>query len=438
LNRTNAATTTLLGATAIHFVVWLLVVSPATAQFRVVDANEAPRKETIALPFAFYTSDIEVAGGAAWGLMGAPQEQMSLFLAGYGSTNASWGVPFVAQDVQLPFGDRLFLDATGFIGHYDESRAYWDGHLDFPLEQAGSNESNEDNYLEGRMHQYFVYPTFKYVLPIGTAQEDAIHTYFVQQGMLVENPMGAGSWNPFDSGRTYLELTPFYRSESVRTDAGREFRRTNGVEFSVIYDNRNFHANPSRGSRQSLSVLRDWNLWDSSNAWTSLEADYSKFISLPAPSGIRQHVLALNLWTAYAPTWEQIGTDGNGQPLYRRPPEFMGPRLGGFWRMRAFVSNRFSDKAAIYYSAEFRLMPEWNPLGSISWFDRLDVKWIQGVIFAEAGRVAPSWRIDELHQDMQWDVGVGLRIWGKGVVGRADIAFAEESTALRLMIGQTF
>jgi hypothetical protein len=419
-------------------VAWLVVVSPATAQFRVVDANEAPRKETIALPFAFYTSSIKLAGGAAWGRLGAPQEQMSLFLAGYGSTNGSWGVPFMAQDVRLPFGDRLFLDTVAFIGHYDESHTYWDGHLGYPLERAGSNDSSEDNYLEGRMDQYVVYPKFKYVLPIGAAQEDAIHTYVVQEGMLLENPMGTGPWNPFSGGRTYLELTPFYRSESVESGAGRDSRRTNGLELSLTYDNRNFHLNPSRGSRQSLSVTRDWGLWDSSDSWTSLEAEYSKFIRLPAPSGVRQHVLALDVWTAYTPTWEQTGTDNNGQPIYRRPPEFMGARLGGFWRMRAFTTNRFSDKAAIYYAAELRVMPQWNPIRSVSWLDWADVKWVQGVIFAEVGRVAPTWNIRELHRDMKWDIGLGLRVWGKGAVGRVDLAFAEESTALRLMIGQTF
>ena len=363
---------------------------------------------------------------------------MSILVAGYGSTNESWGVPAVIQGAQLPFNERLFFDMTAFMGRYEESQSYWDGSPDFPLERAGSNDSDEENYLEGVMNQYIVRPTFKYVLPIGDAREEAIHTYVVQKGMLVENPMGGGPWNPFAGGRTRLELEPFYRSESVETDTGRDSRRTNGVKFSLAYDNRNFHLNPSRGSRQSLSVARDWGLWDSSDSWTNLEAEYSKFIRLPAPQGCRQHVLALNFWTAYTPTWSQRGTDGDGQPIYHRPPEYMGAHLGGFWHMRAFSSNRFSDKAAIYYAAESRLMPEWNPIKSISWLDWLKVEWLQAVIFAEVGRVAPSWNLDELHQDMKWDVGVGLRFWDAGFVGRADVAFAEQSTGIRIMMGHTF
>jgi hypothetical protein len=106
--------------------------------------------------------------------------------------------------------------------------------------------------------------------------------------------------------------------------------------------------------------------------------------------------------------------------------------------MRAFPSNRFSDKAAIYYTAEYRVMPDWNPIRSVSWLDWLEVKWLQLAAFVEVGRVAPSWRLDELHRDMKWDVGIGLRVWGKGAVARADIAFAEEVTGVQVMIGHPF
>jgi hypothetical protein len=106
--------------------------------------------------------------------------------------------------------------------------------------------------------------------------------------------------------------------------------------------------------------------------------------------------------------------------------------------MRAFPPNRFSDKAAICYTAEYRFIPDWNPARSISWLDWLRIKWIQGVGFAEVGRVAPSWRLDELHRDMKWDVGVGLRVWGRDTVARADIAFAEETVGIQVMIGHPF
>ena len=43
---------------------------------------------------------------------------------------------------------------------------------------------------------------------------------------------------------------------------------------------------------------------------------------------------------------------------------------GRLWRMRAYPSQRFTDQAAIYYSAELRLIPEWNPFEHWDWIQR--------------------------------------------------------------------
>jgi hypothetical protein len=422
-----------------HVLVLVLSLAvPVCGQFRYVDVDEERKTGQIVVPFGFYTRNIQYAGGIGWGTLGEPQEQMALAVAGYGSSNGSWGVPVIARDVQLPFGERFFLDVTAFFADYGRFDTYRDGNPAFPLERAGSNESSRENFIDGDGRQAIVEPTFRYVLPIGSGADAAIHTYTIDDGMLVGNPMGGGPWNPFDGGRTYLEVDPFYRVETVETDDLTDSKRTNGLELSLVYDNRDFHPNPSRGSRQSVTVTRDWGCLDSSDSWTNLEFDYSKYVSLPPFAGTRQQVLAFDVWTAYTPTWKLRGTDLNGKPIYHRPPEFKGAQLGGLFRMRAFPSNRFSDKAAIYYTAEYRVMPDWNPIRSISWLDWLEVKWLQLAAFVEVGRVAPSWRIDELHRDMKWDVGIGLRVWGKGAVARADIAFAEEAAGVQVMIGHPF
>jgi hypothetical protein len=98
-----------------------------------------------------------------------------------------------------------------------------------------------------------------------------------------------------------------------------------------------------------------------------------------------------------------------------RPPAFSGATLGGLWRMRAFPAQRFNDKAGIYYAAELRLIPEWNPMEYWPALQqRVGIQWIQLVPFVEVGRVAPDWEFDELHRDMKWDVGCGLRAWARG------------------------
>lgn len=106
--------------------------------------------------------------------------------------------------------------------------------------------------------------------------------------------------------------------------------------------------------------------------------------------------------------------------------------------MRGYPSQRFNDKAAVYYSAELRLIPKWNPFDGWPWLQNIGVQWIQVTPFFELGRVAPSWNIEELHSDMQWNAGVGLRLWAKGIVARIDAAASDEGARVQMMIGQPF
>jgi hypothetical protein len=116
----------------------------------------------------------------------------------------------------------------------------------------------------------------------------------------------------------------------------------------------------------------------------------------------------------------------------------MGSTLGGNMRLRGYSSNRFTDKSAIYYGAEYRTIPQWNPLGSQTWLKWLDIDWWQWVGFVEAGRVADEWDLGELNSDLKWDGGFGLRSMMHKVVVRLDFAFSEEGTHVWAMAGQPF
>ncbi len=73
--------------------------------------------------------------------------------------------------------------------------------------------------------------------------------------------------------------------------------------------------------------------------------------------------------------------------------------------MRGYPSQRFNDKAAIYYAAELRLIPRWNPFERWDWIQKyVGIQWLQFVPFVEVGRVSSSWSLDEQHSDMKWDV----------------------------------
>jgi outer membrane translocation and assembly module TamA len=146
-------------------------------------------------------------------------------------------------------------------------------------------------------------------------------------------------------------------------------------------------------------------------------------------------VIALNYWTSYSPTWDEQ-PDG---AIDNRPPSYTGSTLGGLWRMRGFPTQRFNDMAAVYYAAELRLIPRWNPFERWNWIQQyVGIQWLQFVPFVEIGRVAPEWNIRRLHSDMKWDAGIGIRAWAKGIVARIDTAYSDEGFGVQMMISQPF
>jgi hypothetical protein len=89
------------------------------------------------------------------------------------------------------------------------------------------------------------------------------------------------------------------------------------------------------------------------------------------------------------------------------------------------------DKIAESLEGDVTIEPDWLS-------EHVGVEWVQFVPFVEVGRVAPHWNAEELHEDMQWSGGVGLRVWAKGIVGRLDTAFSEEGAGIQMMISHPF
>ncbi len=79
--------------------------------------------------------------------------------------------------------------------------------------------------------------------------------------------------------------------------------------------------------------------------------------------------------------------------------------------MRGYSISRFNGKAAIYYSAEYRMIPRWHPLGDVPLAQEVGLKkdYWQIVSFVEGGCVADTWSIPKLHRSMKVDAGVKLR-----------------------------
>ena len=63
---------------------------------------------------------------------------------------------------------------------------------------------------------------------------------------------------------------------------------------------------------------------------------------------------------------------------------------------------------------------------------------MQLVPFAELGRVADSWSVSELHKDVKWDLGLGLRFIMHKAVIRIETALNDDSWSSWVMVGHPF
>ena len=158
--------------------------------------------------------------GYVYGLIGWPQRQATTLATLIGGTNDTIALYFLARNVRSPFFDRLFLDPDFSVGTFGTIESYADGNPNFPDERAGSNDSDEDNFVDGDGDDYFFRLKFKYLLPIGHGRDQIIRAYGLDRGLLVSGATGGISWNPLVSGRTYFEMKPFYRwFRSIRRQA---------------------------------------------------------------------------------------------------------------------------------------------------------------------------------------------------------------------------
>jgi hypothetical protein len=405
------------------------------AQAISVDSQGQSAQQTLNLPFAFYNENFGFTAAYVYGLVGFPQKQAALMTTVMIGTKGSAMGFLIGRDIQMPGVSRLFLDPIISIGYFSDIESYIDGNPDFPDERAGSNDSDEDNFVDGDGWDNFARLKFKYLLPIGNGKEQIISTYTIERGLLTSGAAGGHAWHPLASGKTYLELRPFWRSQQIDGDDIDDDIKTNGLDFSIFWDNRDFPATPSKGNSLRVKMSRDFGWFDSSDDWTNIEGELDVYIPLHLSDGFRQTVLALDIWTSFSPTWDR---QENGA-VENRPPAYTGSTLGGAWRLRGFPTKRFNDKAAIYYAAEFRMIPQWNPFEKWPRIQKfLGIQWLQFVPLFEIGRVASEWKIGRLHADMKWNAGLGIRAMAKGIVIRVDTVVSDEQIGVQMMISQPF
>lgn len=388
------------------------------------------------LPYLFSTDSLATAYGVGGFISGVHQPQSNLTATVFSTNNDSWLVAAGLGNFRFNGMDRWFFDIFTLAAHYTDQRFYESpGRVDGI--KAGSNNSSEDDFISGISNDKTLEFTLNYPLAIGRAKDNPLTVFKTQNGLLVSEPRGGIHWNPMSSGVTTVGGRIFYRyqdldeiEEPVNLSAS-----TNGIMLWLDYENTDFRVNPSFGSRQKITITRDFGWGDSSNSWTNLEFEASKYIDLGTSGWFRQQVLALNFWTSSTTSWS---LDKQTGLVDHRPPPGYGSQLGGFDRMRAYPTSRFHDKSAVYYGAELRMIPQVNGLDKWSLLKHLEIDWWQVVAFVEAGRVAPKYSTDLFIKDLKWDVGLSFRVMAYRMPLRLDWAVSEEGQTIWAMFEQPF
>lgn len=410
--------------------------SVKTVQTRVENPNGM--QSHLIIPYGFPSDSMGVVVGIGSGMKGYGQDQLLVAGTAFGSFDSAVGLFLGLWDYQPSFANRFFLSAQGMVGHYPRQKAYSTRY--FPAGRAfpGSNDSDPNDYAVKSGYDNWTDFQVEFVLPMGAARDNPMENVRLKGGLLQSAPQGGTVWNPMNSGTTTLLLRQYNRYRSFETDRGDLEATTHPVELAIGYNNTDFAINPSFGSSQYLSITHDFAWLESPQEWTFVEFEGSKYFSLGASDWARQRVIALNFWTGDTPSWDKKNRADGMVIIDNRPPFYEGATLGGFYRMRAYPQDRFSDRSVIYTTAEYRYTLDWNPIGEVSWLRFLQSDWLQLVGFVEGGQVAEDYSFSELFDSWKFDAGLGLRSMFAGGVVRFDVGFGEEDSSAWVMFGHPF
>ena len=309
------------------------------------------------LPFAFYDNTLGIVFGGFVGFNGLVQKNALAKSGGILSTSGTLYGYLQIENLQLPFFPRIFVRPDFYLGKISEEEFYinFTGDPDF---NPGANNSNNDDFVVLSGNDVWLECTFKYLLPLGHGRQAIIEPEF-KNGILIDGATGGESWNPFKSGRTFLESKIFYRNMRLESGESVYNSKTFGVELAICHENVDYYFNPTVGSIKRLSYLTDWGAIGVDYKFNAVKLDYRLFIPLyNRTSKSLPTVLALNLFTMDTPSWNDYhideNPDGTERKVYHRPQVFVSAALGGERKLRSYARFRFYDKSLFYYSAELR------------------------------------------------------------------------------------
>ncbi|MGY5539558.1 BamA/TamA family outer membrane protein [Vibrio brasiliensis] len=387
----------------------LLLRLALTASLFVSAYSMSAEKDSAFLPFYFSTETLGHTFGVAGVAKGVGQPQAALFGMALYSEKESY-VGFVSA-FNYALADQLLFSTQMYQAQFNDNPYY--------LGEQGSNDSQTgQKTITNGFEQNYQFE-FKYLLPWGNVKRHGLMGAF--------QPIREVSFaSPIESGVSSVVLTPFYSSREL--DIYNQAGKASGFKFSFDWDNRDSVRNPTKGSHTSLDITAGADHWQSEDIWTKWEFQNSQYYALgPLGEWFDQQVLAFDFYTADTPSWSRV-----------KPPEQEQVRLGGLYRLRGYTSGRYHGRSAVHYSAEYRVLPDWQPLDGIPLINYYDLPWWQWVVFAEVGRVADEYDAKTLHSDMKWNLGGAVRFQVEGIVVRAEVAQGADEGTFRVMINQPF
>ncbi len=371
----------------------------------------------VAVPFIFATDTLSTAVGAAGVIKHAGQQQAVALGIGLYSSNDSWMSYLGFFNYQLPQLPQWLFALEGYRGHFQEGIYY------LPDENITNPTPDDTQRVVTIGEEAFYRMKMKYILPWGHGRDGAVASLAPVKNTL--------NWNPLTSGVSSIQLTPFFRSQSLETfDELPD--ESKGLTLELNWDNRDNRLDSTRGGQTTLTMSRDFG--DNHRAsWTTWEFEQSGFLSLGDNAWFEQQVLAANFYLADTPTW-----NSGDEAMLHRPPLFAGVFLGGFKRLRGYTSKQFTGRSAIDYALEYRVRPHWQPLQHWPLFRLYHVPWWEWVVFAEAGNVTNEFDLGDLHQGMKSIYGVAARFEVEDIVVRTEFAFGGDESQVWVMVNQPF
>ncbi len=394
-----------------------------------LEAQPQPTSKTEALPFAFYSDSMGTALGLGAVSTGVLQPQASLFGIGIYSSNDSWVYYAAALNYQIPQWQQWLFTIDAYDSEFTEGRYY----INDDLSSQGDGVAREQIITTGR--EAYIRPQAKYILPWGKGAQGAANSLRGPRG--ISDLPAIDSWDPQLSGTSSIELMgKWQRRDLAEYNAQQTTNEVFVYSIDLEYDNRNSTHIPSDGGTINLKSNHDFGSNDRPS-WHTIELEAALFFDIGATGWAQQQAIGLSAWTADTPTWNN-STIINGESVMNRPPDYAGVTLGGWDRLRGYYSGRFFDRSAVAYSAEYRIIPAWQPLKELPIFKTYNIPWWQWVFFIDAGNVNDNYNLVELHEEFEYSIGSSLRLSVEGVVLRMDYSVSKEESQFRVLVNQPF